>query len=450
MAKLTFPSGFLWGAATASYQIEGAWREGGKGESIWDRFSHIPGKVKNSDTGDIACDHYHLYAEDVKLMKDLGLKTYRFSLSWPRIFPDGKGAPNPEGMAFYKKLVDLLLENGIQPAITLYHWDLPQKLQDIGGWANREVVDHFERYARYVFKELGDKVSLWITHNEPWVVAFCGNWFGIHAPGLTDFATALQVSHHLLLSHGKAVKAYREMGLKGDIGITLNMGYPYPASEKQEDIEAAKRMAGYFIGWFADPVFKGAYPQYMLDWYAAKGVLPEITREDMEIIAAPTDFLGINYYTSSKFRNDPGRWPLEYEDVLHGIDKTEMNWEVYPKGLYDLLHKLHRDYDGVRIFITENGAAFNDMVNREGKVEDENRLDYLYRHFLAAHQAIEEGVNLAGYYVWSLMDNFEWAEGYTKRFGIVYVDYKTQKRTPKKSALWYKEVIRNNGFDVVR
>ncbi|WP_094550661.1 GH1 family beta-glucosidase [Petroclostridium xylanilyticum] len=450
MSKITFPKDFLWGVATASYQIEGAWKEDGKGESIWDRFSHIPKKVANGDTGDVACDHYHLYPEDVKLLKELGVKTYRLSISWPRIFPEGKGQPNEKGMEFYKNLIKLLVENDIKPAVTLYHWDLPQKLQDIGGWANREVVDYYEQYARYVFKELGDLVPIWITHNEPWVVSFIGNWEGRHAPGITDFSTALQVSHHLLLSHGKAVRAYREMGFEGEIGITLNLVpvYPDPSSHNEEDAAAAIRRDGFQNRWFLDPVFKGRYPADMINWYSKKVVVPVITQEDLDIISTPVDFLGINYYAPGYIKADPDAWPLELKHVFTGKDRTAMGWEIYPEGLYDLLVRLHKDYNGIKIMVTENGAAFNDIVNREGKVEDDNRLDFLYKHFIQAYRAIQDGVNLTGYYVWSFMDNFEWAEGYAKRFGITYVDYKTQKRIIKKSGHWYKEVIKNNGFEV--
>lgn len=447
MAKVNFPENFLWGAATASYQIEGACKEDGKGESIWDRFSHTPGKVYNGDTGDVSCDHYHLYKEDVKLLKNLGMKAYRFSVSWPRVFPEGKGSPNVKGMDFYKRLASLLAENGIKPVVTLYHWDLPQKLQDIGGWANRDVTDYFEQYARYVFNALGDAVPLWITHNEPWVVSFLGNWEGIHAPGITDFSTALLVSHNLLLSHGKAVKAYRDLGYKGEIGITLNMNSVYPSTESEEDKRAASVFDGYNNRWFADPVLKGRYPEDMLEWYSRRAVIPGITAEDLSVISTPIDFLGVNNYFSSYIQHDSSAWPLEFAGVDTGRDKTDMGWEIYPEGLYDLLLRLHKDYNGIKLFITENGAAFNDIVNREGKVEDDNRLDYLYRHLSQANRAIRDGANLAGYFAWSLMDNFEWAYGYSKRFGLVYVDYKTQKRIIKKSGHWYRQVIEDNGFE---
>lgn len=450
MNQIIFPKDFLWGVATASYQIEGAWKEDGKGESIWDRFSHIPGKVVNNDNGDVACDHYHRYEDDVKLLKELGVKTYRLSISWTRIFPDGKGTPNPKGIEFYKKLIKLLSDNDIVPAVTLYHWDLPQKLQDIGGWANREVTDYFEQYARYVFQELGDMVPIWITHNEPWVVAFCGNWMGVHAPGITDFKTAVQVSHHLLLSHGKAVKAYRELGFKGEIGITLNMGSSYPYSQTPEDKKATSINDGYFRRWFADPVIKGAYPKDMLELYGEKEVLPECILEgDLDIISTSVDFLGVNYYSSHWFKLNESQWPLMIDGVSTDRDVTTMDWEIVPQGLYDLLKRLHEDYNGIKIYITENGRASDDIINREGKVEDDDRLDYLYQHFIQAQKAINDGVNLAGYYVWSFMDNFEWACGYKKRFGITYVDYKTQKRIIKKSGHWYKQVIKDNGFELV-
>lgn len=444
--RLNFPENFLWGAATASYQIEGAYNEDGKGENIWDRFSHIPGKIHDGQTGDIACDHYHRYEEDIEIMKKIGLKTYRFSISWARIFPDGCGKPNPKGIEFYKKLVSRLNENGIIPAVTLYHWDLPQKLQDRGGWANRETVFHFVEYAKYVFEHLGSQVPIWITHNEPFVAAIVGNWVGRHAPGITDFQTALRVSHHLLLSHGLVVKAYREMGFDGEIGITLNMNPVYPATESDKDKAAAKRFDEYLNKWFADPVLKGAYPADLVKWLGEKGLSPEIHEGDMQAINQPIDFLGINNYYSSFIREDESNWPVFASEVSTGRDRTKMDWEIYPEGIHDLLVYLKREYGDIKIMITENGAAFNDIVNYEGKVEDDNRLNYYYLYLEQVHRAICEGVNVAGYYAWSLMDNFEWGHGFSKRFGLVYVDYKTQKRILKKSAYWYSDVIRNNGF----
>jgi beta-glucosidase len=447
MTRLKFPENFLWGTATAAYQIEGAWREDGKGESIWDRFSHIPGRIYGNDTGDVACDHYHRMEEDIKLLKELGIASYRFSIAWARIFPEGRGEPNKKGMDFYKRLVGLLRENGIIPAVTLYHWDLPQKLQDAGGWANRETADHFENYVRYVFKELGDQVPIWITLNEPWVSAFVGHFEGRHAPGVTDFSTALLAAHNLMLAHGKAVRAYRETGLKGEIGVTLNLNPVYPASESEKDRAAAGRFLDHLNGWFLEPILKGRYPQGLLKWLEGKVVLPEIKAGDMELISAPVDFLGVNNYYSSFIKHDDGVWPLSLAPADTGRDKTEMDWEVYPEGIHDLLVYLEKEYGPVKIIITENGSAFRDSINREGRVEDDNRLDYLYRYISQVHRAIQEGVNVAGYFLWSFMDNFEWAWGYSKRFGIVYVDYPTQKRILKKSGSWYSKVIRDNGIE---
>ncbi len=448
MSKLIFPKDFLWGVATASYQIEGGIKENGRGESIWDRFSHIPGKIIDGANGDIACDHYHLYPRDIQLMKDLGVKTYRLSISWPRIFPEGKGQPNSKEMDYYKKLLSLLVQHDIKPAVTLFHWDLPQKLQDKGGWANREMVGYFEEYARYVFQELGALVPIWITLNEPSVYTFVGHNEGRHAPGITDFSTALQVAHNLLLGHGRAVRAYREMGLKGEIGLSQNMTPMYPLSEKESDVAAARRCDGYWNRWFNDPVLKGEYPGDMLEWYSGRVVLPEITKADLDIIKTPIDFLGVNNYFGSKVRQDDSKWPLSLSESFIGEYRTEMGWGINPECFYDLLKRLGRDYPGVKIYITENGCAFKDQINRDGEVLDDNRVDYLFNHFRSAHRAIREGVNIAGYYIWSLMDNFEWAEGYTKRFGIVYVDYPTQRRIIKKSGYWYRDVIMNNGFEV--
>jgi len=447
MSKITFPKDFVWGAATASYQIEGAVTQDGRGESIWDRFSHTPGKVLNGDTGDVACDHYNRYKEDVQLMKELGLKGYRFSIAWPRIYPQGKGQVNQKGIDFYDSLVDELLKAGIEPAITLYHWDLPQTLQDMGGWDNRDVIDYFADYAFKMYDVLGDRVNKWITHNEPWVVAFVGNAFGEHAPGYKDYALAVRISHHLLLSHAKAVQAYRQSGSDGQIGITLNLTPVYPASDSPEDCEAAQFQDGFQNRWFLDPVFKGAYPEDILEFYQEKINAPVIQDGDMKLIADNSiDFIGINYYTRAVVKK--GR-EAAFESIEHVHPEgtyTEMGWEVYPKGLYDLLVRIHRDYNSPDIYITENGAAFKDDKSVEGRVDDQDRLEYLRSHFEAAHKAIQDGVRLRGYYVWSLMDNFEWAFGYSKRFGIVYVDYETLKRTPKKSALWYRDVIADNGF----
>jgi beta-glucosidase len=449
MTAIRFPKNFIWGSATAAYQIEGGYNEDGRGESIWDRYCRMSGNIADGSSGDIACDHYHLYEQDIQLMKYLGLKSYRLSIAWPRIFPDGTGKPNEKGIAFYKNLITLLVKNGIKPAVTLYHWDLPQKLQDIGGWANRQVADYFGQYARYVFKELGDLVPTWITLNEPFCSSFIGYWIGRHAPGYRDYKTAVQAAHNLLLAHGKAVQAYRGSGFKGEIGITLNMDYVYPKTDSPEDKAAAEMSFATLSRWFADPILKGCYPAEVLECYKTKGVMPEIEAGDMAIIHQPVDFLGLNNYYSVKAEKDDNAWPCGVRNSQIGDDFTEMGWGVTPRGLYDLLMRLHRDYDGIKLYITENGAAFRDMVLNSGEVDDSNRKEFLMRYLTEVHHAIQDGVNLHGYYLWSLMDNFEWGFGYTKRFGIVYVDYKTQKRIIKKSGHWYKQVIADNGFEVV-
>ncbi|RPI22961.1 MAG: beta-glucosidase [Chloroflexota bacterium] len=444
MPGLLFPEGFIWGAATSAYQIEGGHDSDGKGESVWDRFTHTSSKILNHDTGDIACDHYHLFEKDIALMKELGVGSYRFSISWPRIFPDGRGKPNQKGLDFYRNLARLLAGNGIQPAVTLYHWDLPQKLQDLGGWENREIIDDFEMYARTVFEALGDDVPIWMTLNEPWVSSFVGNWYGGHPPALTDFPTALKVAHHLLLAHGKAVRAFREMQMKGEIGIALNLNPVYPASEDEQDLAAARRYGDYNNGWFLDPIFKGNYPAELSGWLSERLTLPEFSAEDMSLIHTPIDFLGVNTYASSSILHDPGDWPLQLRSARTGKARTHSGWEIYPEGLYDLLQYLHAEYGGIKMMITENGAAFKDRLEEDGKVEDDERLVYLYDHISQAHRAIRDGVNLSGYYVWSLLDNFEWNLGYSRRFGLVYVDFATQERTIKKSGWWYKRVIENN------
>ncbi len=449
MAQLIFPKDFIWGAATASYQIEGGATADGKGESIWDRFSHIPGKIMNGDTGDVACDHYHLYRQDIQLMKELGLQSYRFSISWPRVFPSGRGPVNQQGLDFYNRLVDELLRNGIEPMVTLYHWDLPQALQENGGWANRSIVDDFAAYAACLFDALGDRVKKWITHNEPWVVAFAGNFQGRHAPGLTDLATAVQVSHHLILSHARAVQAYRASKYHdGQIGITLNLYPCVSASDSDLDRQAAALVDGHNNRWFLDPVLKGTYPQDILDLYREKLNAPLIRPGDMEqIAAAPMDFLGVNYYFRKVVRYAAVHPVLPFEEVKpEGSKYTQMNWEITPQGLTDLLIRLDRDYNHPHIFITENGSAFPDAFEGGEVVADPDRCEFLEGHFAAAHRALAAGVQLDGYYVWSLMDNFEWAHGYSKRFGLIYIDYPTQRRIWKQSALWYREVIKNNGF----
>ena len=442
--QYVFPKDFIWGAATAAYQIEGAYRRTAR-ERIYGPLQPHSGKDLRRPYRDVACDHYHRYEEDIRIMKEIGLKSYSFPYRGQGYSTTGRDS-EPKGTGFYRRLTEKLNESGIKPAATLYHWDLPQKLQDLGGWANRDTAGWFADYAAYMFEKLGDQVPIWITHNEPWVAAFVGHWIGRHSPGITDFRTALQAAHHLLLSHGQAVRAYRDMGCSGEIGITLNMNPVYPASEKEDDKAAAGMYDEYLNRWFADPVLKGSYPAGLMAYFQEMGLLPEMDDGDMELIHQPVDFLGVNNYYSSFIKYEGSLWPIPAAETMTGRDRTQMGWEIYPEGIHDLLMRLHRDYEGVKILITENGAAFNDIVNREGNVEDDNRLDYLYRYLGQVHRAISSGADVRGYYAWSLLDNFEWGHGYSKRFGLVYVDFRTQQRIMKKSAHWYRDVIRNNGF----
>ena len=441
----SFPENFAWGAATASYQIEGAWNDNGKGESIWDRFSHTPGKVENGDTGDIACDHYHRWQEDIVLMKEIGLKAYRFSIAWPRIFPSGRGEVNQAGIDFYSQLVDALLEAGIEPFVTLYHWDLPQALQDEGGWPKRKIVDAFVEYADLVSRVLGDRVKNWITLNEPWVSAFVGHEEGRHAPGIKDMHTAVAASHHLLLSHGLAVPKIRENSPDANVGITLNLSPHEPASPSIFDRKATIWGDGYLNRFFLDPLVGRGYPQDMVNNFGS--AMEFAQRDDLDTIAVPIDFLGVNYYTRKIVRSEVvSEEENEPCTVFRGDEITEMDWEVYPEGLYNLLGRMYFDYNFPAVYITENGAAFKDQVVN-GEVDDPQRLSYINRHLKQVYRAIEVGVPVKGYFVWSLMDNFEWAHGYTKRFGLIYIDYETQQRIPKSSAKWYAQVIRANAVE---
>lgn len=446
MTIIQFPKEMKWGVATAAYQIEGAATEGGRGPSIWDTFSKTPGKVINGDNGDIACDSYHRYEEDVKLMKELGVDTYRFSVSWPRIFPEGVGKVNREGLDYYHRLVDCLLENGIEPMCTLYHWDLPQALQDQGGWGNRETIDAFVAYAELMFKEFGDKIKQWLTINEPWCVSFLSNYIGVHAPGNKDLQLATQISHHLLVAHGKAVQKFRELGVQGEIGFAPNTTWLEPYSTKQEDIDACNREIGWYVEWFMDPVFKGTYPDFMVEWFKKKGVELEIQEGDMESINQPIDFLGINYYTGHIARYKENEGLLDWEFVEMNYDRTDIGWPIFPEGFYKVLMRIKENYGDVPIYITENGSCYNDEPEN-GIVQDDGRISYLEQHLTALSRAIKSGVPVKGYITWSLLDNFEWAEGYTMRFGIVHVNYRTLKRTPKESYYWLQQTIANNWFE---
>ena len=449
---MPFPADFAWGAATSSYQIEGAPDEDGKGPSVWDTFSHTPGRTANGDTGDVACDHYHRWADDVDLMASSNLNAYRFSVSWPRIQPDGRGAPNQKGIDFYSRLVDRLLENGIRPALTLYHWDLPQALQDAGGgWQNRDTADRFAEYAAIMYDALGDRVAWWITHNEPWCTAALGYRLGIHAPGWQDVTAELRTAHHVLLSHGLAVEAYRAAGLDAPIGIALNLMPTYAQEETDADRRAAVLSDGYTNRWYLDPVFRGSYPADMLDYFGGRFELDFIRPGDTERVKQPIDFLGVNYYSRRVVRAPREGETAEFAWVVRsegttGIPTSDLGWEMTPETFLDLLDRLRTDYDSPTILITENGCALNDTVAADGAVHDPRRIEFLRTHLAAVEQAIERGADVGGYFAWSLMDNFEWAEGYGPRFGLTYVDYPTQQRIPKDSARWYADVARRNGL----
>lgn len=430
MQDLKFPSSFQWGVATSSYQIEGAVNEGGRAPSIWDTFSHQPGKVDNNDTGDVACDHYHRWQSDLDLIKSLGVDAYRFSIAWPRVQPLGSGAWNPAGLAFYDRLTDGLLERGITPHVTLYHWDLPQALQDNGGWTSRDTAKRFADYAQTMAERLGDRAASFSTHNEPWVTAVLGNQTGLFAPGLKDPVIARRVAHHLLLSHGLALRAIRAAGVKAALGIVLNQSPATPATSSAEDVALAAREYALLVRWFAEPLLLGRYPTAP-DLPVCEAIEPG----DLETIAQPLDFLGINYYTRiwSSTSNPPVPAP-------HAQGTSDMGWENYPEGLTELLCGLKRDYPLPPVFITENGLANRDVLV-DGKVDDQPRIEYMRTHLSALKAAIDAGVDVRGFFYWSLMDNFEWSSGYAKRFGLVHVDYQTQVRTPKESAHWYRRFI---------
>ena len=439
MPRDTFPSDFIWGAATASYQIEGAASEDGRGESVWDRFSATPGKVRGGDSGAVACDFYHRYRDDIRLMRELGLDAFRFSIAWPRVIPDGRGAVNAAGLDFYDRLVDELLANGIEPFATLFHWDTPQALEDAGGWPVRATAEAFAEYADAVVARLGDRVRRWMTHNEPWVHAWIGHAWGDHAPGRTSEADAVAAAHHLLLSHGWAMEAIRRESPDAQVGIVLNLAHAYPASDSPEDEAAAWRVDGEGNRWFLDPIFRGSYPADLLD--RNELVAPVLQDGDLETIAAPIDFLGVNNY----FRFVVGAGPNGPQFVANPeAQHTDMGWEVHPDGLYKLLVRLANDYAPPAIYVTENGAAFGDVRVHDGAVHDPERTAYLETYIDAVGRATAEGAPVKGYFVWSFLDNFEWGHGYSKRFGIVYIDYPSLERVPKDSFYWYRDLIAAN------
>lgn len=454
---MKFPKKFTWGCATASYQIEGAWLEGGKGLSIWDAFSHTPGKIAHSHTGDVACDHYHRFKEDVALMASMGLPAYRFSISWPRIQPTGYGPPNPQGIQFYSDLIDALLQNNITPWVTLYHWDLPLTLQlEYDGWLNPQVSDLFADYADICFDHFGDRVKNWITFNEPWVVVMMGYGQGTFAPGRVSNCEPYQAAHQILLSHAKAVALYRRkyQQQNGRIGITNNSDWREPKTNSEADRSAAQRSMEFSLGWFADPIYFGDYPAVMR--HRVKDRLPKFTDEERDLIKGSNDFFGLNHYTTlyasyrerqldklDKVDQDAN------QDIHLSLDpnwpRSAMGWAIVPWGCRKLLHWIDDRYHHPEIVITENGYAMDDQLV-EGKIDDWQRIEYLKGYIGECYRAIQEGVNLTGYFLWSLMDNFEWTSGYSKRFGIVYIDYQHGTRIPKRSAEWFKQVIREGGF----
>ncbi|MFM9445073.1 GH1 family beta-glucosidase [Streptomyces acidiscabies] len=438
------PADFVWGAATAAYQIEGAVAEDGRSPSVWDTFSHTPGKVAGGDTGDVACDHYHRMPEDVALLSQLGLDAYRFSMAWPRVQPGGTGPVNARGIAFYDRLVDELLARDITPWATLYHWDLPQALEDAGGWPERDTAHRFAEYAGLAADALGDRVKHWITLNEPFCSAMLGYYFGDHAPGRRSFPDFTKAAHHLLLGHGLAVQRIREAVPDSQVGITLNPLVAHPASDAPEDIEAARRADAIGARIYLDPVLLGRYPADLLTDLAKQDAQLPVQEGDLKTIAQPLDFLGVNYYFRDVVRATDE--PHGYEGVPQTHrPSTAMPWEIYPEGMTALLTRLSREYPALPLYITENGAAFDDShspVDATGRIQDTDRTAYLADHLAAIGLARAAGADVRGYFCWSLMDNFEWAYGYEKRFGLVHVDYETQVRTPKASALWFRDAAR--------
>jgi len=444
---LRFPAGFLWGAATSAYQIEGSPLADGAGPSIWQRFCRTPGLVRDGQTGDVACDHYRRYKSDIALMHELGLKAYRFSVSWSRVLPTGRGAVNAPGLGFYDRLVDELLEHGIEPLVTLHHWDLPAALDDRGGWLNPDIAQWFADYASVVFRKLDGRVKHWATHNEPWVVTDGGYLHGVLAPGHRNVYEAPIATHNLLRAHGAAVQAYRATG-NHRIGLVVNVEPKYHATSGAEDRAATARADAYMNRQYLDPVFLGKYPEELREIFGE--AWPTWPEADMQLIRQPLDFLGVNYYTRNVTRANAQSWPLRAEMVRQAeATYTETGWEVFPQGLTDTLLWVKNRYGNPPVFVTENGAAFFDPAAPEqGRIDDPLRVEYLRGHIAAVRSAIAQGADVRGYFVWSLLDNFEWALGYSKRFGIVHVDYSTQQRTPKASARYYSRVIATHGAAV--
>ncbi|MBV8604904.1 MAG: beta-glucosidase [Pelomonas sp.] len=440
VARSDFPADFVWGCSTSSYQIEGAVHEGGRGESIWDRFCSEPGRIRDGSSGAVACDHYHRWPEDLDLARSLGVGAYRFSIAWPRVLPQGRGAVNAAGLDFYDRLVDGMLARGLDPWATLYHWDLPQALQEQGGWKHRATVAAYLEYADAVSRRLGDRVKHWITHNEPWCSCFMGYWEGVHAPGETSLQAALQANHHVLLSHGQSLAVLRANSPGAKVGITLSLHPIVAASTSAADQAAAARHDGTRNRWFLDPLHGRGYPADMLELFA--DIAPRTEAGDLADIAAQTDFLGVNYYFPEVVADAPEAGPTRTRVVeRHGVERTAFGWEVSPQGLVDLLVRLQQDYAPGTVYLTENGSTYEDMLRPDGTVQDSERLSYLVRHLDALRATIAHGVPVKGYFAWSLLDNFEWAEGYLRRFGLAYVDYPTQQRILKASGHWYRRFL---------
>jgi beta-glucosidase len=440
---IQFPDGFLWGSSTSAYQIEGAWDEDGKGKSIWDTFSHTPGKIYKGQNGDIAADHYHRWQDDLGLIQKLHLNAYRFSIAWTRILPEGTGTVNQKGLDYYQRLIDQLLEMGIEPFPTLFHFDLPQALQDQGGWPDRATATRFAEYADVVGRAFGDRINYWITHNEPFVTATAGHYIGNHAPGIKDLQATLQSVHHLLLSNGLAVKILRGYGKKGArIGAAINLSPVEPATSDVNDRRAAIMFDALLNRMILDPLFYGHYPSEMEPFFLMN-VNGDLS-EDMKIISNPTDFLGVNYYSRAVVKHDPDIPFLELSEVHPEGNEYSMMWEVFPEGLYNLLMRINRDYNPKSILITENGVPVPEDLDFDGRIRDERRIRYLKSHISQTFKAMKEGVPIQGYFVWSLLDNFEWALGYRPRFGLIHVDFETQERVIKDSGYWFSSVAQSN------
>jgi beta-glucosidase len=446
MKKVQFPAGFSWGTATASYQVEGAWDQDGKGESVWDRFSHTDGTIQNGDTGDVACDQYRRFKEDIAIMKQLGMRGYRFSIAWPRIFPDGKGKANQAGLDYYSRLVDELLANDIMPFPTLYHWDLPQALEDAGGWANRDIVGQFATYAETCVNALGDRIKNWMIFNEPWCFVFLGYLYGVHAPGKRDASIAMRSSHIVNLAQTAALRAMRATGKPESIGTAFSMQSTYPASDSAEDRAAAERQHAFSNTWFLDPIAKGAYPHAYVDQEKVLARM-DIRPGDMEQITDKLDFIGVNLYQRSIVAHAEQDRNVGARQVPGPGPRTAFGWEVWPAAIYQMIKRVDADYGHPVIYVTENGCSYPAAPGPDGRVHDPERIDFYNGYIGQVARAYDEGCDVRGYYAWTLLDNFEWATGFTQRFGLTYCDFETQQRTIKDSGYWFRDLIAKNEIE---